>query len=258
VHQAISLVWSEPITPTMFFSGHLVVKVISASGLPLQDSGNPDPYCNLASREDEKLAKTKFVSKSVAPLWNEEFEIDLVKYKTLEYKVRNHDLLSKHLDIAHVSLFIFGTPPPKKKTFSTKISFPLLLLKGTVVLGNLSGKREIQTIVYLSPQGSIHTLLSIPLLSRQSSRDGLFGVPIELVAQREGRDFPLIVERIIKELERRDCLGETGIYRLSGAQLQIKSLKDQLTASESFSSLVSFSVLFELMNCSPQMYPALI
>jgi hypothetical protein len=74
-------------------------------------------------------------------------------------------------------------------------------------------------------------------LQRAASNLGVYGVRIEETAQKEDREFPVLVERIITEVENRNGLIETGLYRLSGSQVQIKSLKDQLNINSKTTNL---------------------
>ena len=102
IHHAVASVIAEGITPTLLFTGNLSLKVVSAANIPSMDSGLPDPYCVILA-EEERLAKTKAISKSSAPLWNEEFDLEVVSCRVMTFAVKDRDLLSKDNVVAKVT-----------------------------------------------------------------------------------------------------------------------------------------------------------
>jgi GTPase-activating protein BEM2 len=52
----------------------------------------------------------------------------------------------------------------------------------------------------------------------------VFGVPIQLVCEREGRDLPMVVETLLQEIESRG-IDEVGLYRVPGSVANVQALK---------------------------------
>eukprot|EP00475_Leptophrys_vorax_P037442 TRINITY_DN645_c0_g2_i1.p1 TRINITY_DN645_c0_g2~~TRINITY_DN645_c0_g2_i1.p1 ORF type:complete len:1187 (+),score=417.34 TRINITY_DN645_c0_g2_i1:114-3674(+) len=87
--------------------GNLKVTIVSARGLPALDkmTKSSDPYCKIYV--GSQSFRTRFISKSLAPAWNETFEFKSVPLDTdLLVKVKDHNVLGKPEEIGEYSTAI--------------------------------------------------------------------------------------------------------------------------------------------------------
>lgn len=94
----------------------LNVRIISAADIQAMDkNGKSDPYIILYAqgREAETKQKTKVVSKTLAPVWNEEFHIPIRSLQTdcVHFEMRDHDDVGKDDSISHFDLEIATLNP---------------------------------------------------------------------------------------------------------------------------------------------------
>ena len=78
-------------------TGTAVVTVIGASNLAAKDrhSAKSDPYC-VVYVDGERAAKTKVIKATLDPVWNQDFEIELVQASVVEFRVMDWDRIGKN------------------------------------------------------------------------------------------------------------------------------------------------------------------
>jgi hypothetical protein len=72
-------------------SGVLRVDLLDGKGLPSADrNGKSDPYC-VFTLADEKVFKSEVVKKTLAPVWNEKFEVQVPSREAAKFVVEVYD-----------------------------------------------------------------------------------------------------------------------------------------------------------------------
>jgi RhoGAP domain len=80
-----------------------------------------------------------------------------------------------------------------------------------------------------------------PGMSSGDHIDVVFGVKLDVLVQREGRDVPWVIEKLLDEIERRGMsisanltvgLDEVGLYRVPGSMMSVKALAAALNAGQ--------------------------
>ena len=112
-----------------------------------------------------------------------------------------------------------------------------LCARGSVDLSELFATGNKQRLhLTLTPRGSLQILLKLierkRCLLRIPSDDqyfGTFGNTLQQVAGREGRDVPLIVTKVLREIDRRG-LRQLGLYCTSGSFRMKQALRDSFEA----------------------------
>ncbi|XP_054730679.1 active breakpoint cluster region-related protein isoform X2 [Anastrepha obliqua] len=148
-----------------------------------------------------RKATTKMVCRSISPLWNESFVLELEgsqNVRILLYEAHERPKLrAKHV-LKLSRSWLQETPTPR-----------LLKLGETLTLN---------TMLRFVP-GEV-TLRRVPT----SKPGALFGAKMSQVLKREKRDIPFIISACIREVERRG-MSEVGIYRVSGSASDLAKLK---------------------------------
>ncbi|XP_036318083.1 active breakpoint cluster region-related protein isoform X2 [Rhagoletis pomonella] len=148
-----------------------------------------------------RKATTKMVCRSMSPLWNESFVLELEgsqNVRILLYEAHERPKLrAKHV-LKLSRSWLQETPMPR-----------VLKLGETITLN---------TTLRFVP-GEV-TLRRVPT----SKPGALFGAKMSQVLKREKRDIPFIISACIREVERRG-MSEVGIYRVSGSASDLAKLK---------------------------------
>ncbi|XP_067639127.1 active breakpoint cluster region-related protein isoform X3 [Eurosta solidaginis] len=148
-----------------------------------------------------RKATTKMICRSISPLWNESFVIELEgsqNVRVILYEAHDRPKLrAKHV-LKLSRSWLQETPTPR-----------ILKLGETITLN---------TMIRFVP-GEV-TLRRVPT----SKPGALFGAKMSQVLKREKRDIPFIISACIREVERRG-MSEVGIYRVSGSASDLAKLK---------------------------------
>ncbi|XP_012156415.1 active breakpoint cluster region-related protein isoform X2 [Ceratitis capitata] len=148
-----------------------------------------------------RKATTKMVCRSISPLWNESFVLELEgsqNVRILLYEAHERPKLrAKHV-LKLSRSWLQETPMSR-----------ILKLGETITLN---------TTLRFVP-GEV-TLRRVPT----SKPGALFGAKMSQILKREKRDIPFIISACIREVERRG-MSEVGIYRVSGSASDLAKLK---------------------------------
>ena len=155
-----------------------------------------DPYCSLKvvglNGSKSKVQHTCTRKKTNNPRWDEVIQFNVMGGDKLDIEVRAKSIFQKSV----------------------------LLATGSVSLHDLLDGQKHDITVSLLPAGTIALRLQF------FDESCLFGLPIADVCARERTNIPLIISRIVAEIDRRG-LDETGLYRVSGRAVGIQKLKEE-------------------------------
>ena len=149
--------------------------------------------------------------------WSEDFDFDVCKVSKMQVLLYSWDMDTKHqlcftatVPVAHVVNTHLGKDPPKP-------DHPL----------KLAIKLEPKGVLY--SEVSFADAPSIYSRVKTSKKNALFGADLKEVVLRErsGLNVPLLVQRCVKEVERRG-FSQLGLYRLSGSNKRKKQLREEL------------------------------
>ncbi|KAL1768920.1 rasGAP-activating 1 isoform X2, partial [Sigmodon hispidus] len=86
-------------------SGSLSIRVVEGRALPAKDvSGSSDPYC-LVKVDDEVVARTATIWRSLSPFWGEEYTVHLpLDFHHLAFYVLDEDTVGHDDTIGKISL----------------------------------------------------------------------------------------------------------------------------------------------------------
>jgi len=102
----------EPLVPTW---DKIIIQIVEARGLQAKDvNGKSDPYIKITCEDWKK--RTKIISETLNPKWDSEnFHLDYSDtYKTIEFKVMDHDKIGRDEFLGIFYVQIRGIPPNKE------------------------------------------------------------------------------------------------------------------------------------------------
>lgn len=181
-------------------TGTLHVTIVKAVGLTIPS----ELYCCIevdAYGIFFLMAKTKKSPNTMAPVWNEDFDLEVDGAKTLRVICYDH---TKGLEDEMIDK---GQAVLTKEFLKNKQEFEIKMERLTVTLK-------------IGFQSSAKTLKRV----QSRKKVGVFGVPVSTLTKRECSDMPQIVKTCITEVEKRG-MSELGIYRISGSIADINRLK---------------------------------
>merc|ERR1719384_371271 len=159
-----------------------------------------------------RKAKTKIISQSIEPAWNEEFMIELEGSENLR-----------------ILVYEVVTPPTEGRESVAQASSILrgratLELSRTWLTKEMAEQRISMNDVVLSCSMKFLTFEDTMRRVPTTKATGLFGTPISITCRKEKRAVPFIVTSCVREVERRG-ISEVGIYRVSGSTPDVAKLK---------------------------------
>lgn len=160
-----------------------------------------------------RKARTKLISNSRNPIWNEQFVIDLEGCENLRFLVYRESGSNTSGNTAT----LFGK-------FTQQLSRQWLLNAPTAVDSGIV-ERRLRINGCDLRVGLRYTPNEVALRRVPSGKAGaLFGEKIQTVCKRQKRDIPFIVSACIREVERRGMF-EVGVYRVSSSASDLAQLK---------------------------------
>ncbi|CAI4232990.1 unnamed protein product [Auanema sp. JU1783] len=195
-------------------SGILFVQIIEGKGLRIPEKEKErteEMYCVLEVNDQHRARTgvTREIQREDRYRWRETFHIDVYEATILQFYI-----YSWHPQYRH-KLWFRGS----------------LRLLDKFIADHLTGDRMFS--LNLEPRGQIHVRVGyhdLPSIFRRTVSpriDSVFGVSLNRLLQREGRETPIVLTRLIHELDRRG-LDYVGLYVLCGAVEKKQMLREDL------------------------------
>lgn len=196
-----------------------------------------------------RKAKTKLICRSIHPIWNESFVLELEgsgHMRVLLYEDHSDRPMLKAQYVLKVNIRYRDCCGNKIRHLERKQGVTTertVERQITCHFSNFQLSRswlqEIPTAKMLKMNDSLtlNTMIKfvpgeVSLRRVPTSKPGnLFGTKIQQVLKREKRDIPFIISACIREVERRG-MGEVGIYRVSGSASDLARLKKSFETSK--------------------------
>lgn len=218
-----SMELAEPSHP---LTGLIRVNILCGYALKSNKTALRDLYC-VIEVDSMPVARTTVRTGALNFDWDEDFDFEVCKVHKIQFLLYSWDLDTKHqlcftatTPVAHVihsRLYHKNHEQHTDNNETNKNNSPLKLA------------------IKLEPKGILYTEVSFTdgniMFSRNKTtkKNALFGTDLKEVVLRErsGLSVPLLVQRCVKEVERRG-LSQLGLYRLSGSNKRKSQLREDL------------------------------
>ncbi|VDM36927.1 unnamed protein product [Toxocara canis] len=219
-------------------TGILVVQIVEGRGLKMperQKAFTEEMYCVLEVNEVHR-ARTGVSTADHKFRWRETFEIDVLHATHTHFFVYSWHPQFRHRWREEHGDFICKR---QHNTYKCNLRHKLchkgsLKLLEAFIVDRLNGDRMFA--LNLEPKGQLivriafHSMAVVFRRTVNCRYDGLFGVPLQRLVAKDRRETPLVLARLIQEIEHRG-LDYSGLYILCGSVEKKRLLREELEAS---------------------------